>query len=92
LLGIFRLEFLEQILNINLNVGLLVRIAVLFLLDVLHERLVLALLLPVELLVDVAGCNRYRQVFVNVLHNVVLNFFVFDSLQVWVLIEVICDD
>jgi hypothetical protein len=48
--------------------------------------------LPVELLVDVAGCNRYRQVFVNVLHNVVLNFFVFDSLQVWVLIEVICDD
>ena len=90
LLSIFGLEIFEQILDVFLDVGLLVRITVLLLLDVLHARVAAALLLPVELLGDVPGRNGYWQVVVDLANDVVLNLRVLNAIQVWVLLEVFC--
>lgn len=90
LVRILRLEVLEQLLNVDLDVGLLVGVTVLLLLDVLHSGILLALLLPVGLLVDVAGCNCNGQVSLSPFDDLVLNVGVlFETSQMWVQREVL---
>ena len=50
LLSVFRLQILEQVLNVDFNVGLLVRVTVLLFLYVLHAGVSFTFLLPIELL------------------------------------------
>lgn len=71
LVRILRFEVLEQILDVDLDVGLLEGVAVLLLLNVLHAGVLLALLLPVEFLVDVSGRNRYRQIGIRKFHDLI---------------------
>ena len=64
LVSVIRLEVFKEVLNVNFNVSLFVTVSVLLFFNVFHAGILLALLLPVEFLVDVAGsgCNRQIQV------------------------------
>ena len=61
LVDIFGLEVLQEVLDVDLNVGLFVTVAVLLLLYVFHSWVLKTLLFPVKLKVDVACCDSDRQ-------------------------------
>ena len=75
--------------DVNFNIGLFVGITVLLFLDVLHAGVFAAFLLPVELLGNVAGCNRYWQVDFDLPHDVVQDVLVLHTSQFWVHREII---
>jgi len=77
-----------------LDESLLITVSVLLTLDVLllHDLVDLTLLLPVELKVDVPCNFSDWQGLVCQFHNFLQGILVLDSLQLWVHVEVLCDD
>ena len=86
-----RLELLQQILNVRLNVSLLETIAMLLPLDVLvlHFVALEALFLPVKLKVDVSGGLRDGQFLIGQFHYFTLDVLVGDVSQLGVQVEVL---
>ena len=80
--GVLRFKVFEQVLHVRFDVGLLETVAVLLALNILSFHFAAeALLLPVELKVDVSRHSGHRQVAVCQFHNFSQDLFVFDALE-----------
>ena len=78
----------------GLNESLLVTVSMLLSLDVLvsHILVGLTLLLPVEFEVDIACDSGDGEVLLRQFHNFLEHCFVLNSIELWVQLEVICND
>jgi hypothetical protein len=94
------MELLKQFLDVLLNIGLFVTVAVLLFLDSLEMLIFLASLLPIELEVNVASavCDVEWGLFIfslflnDFLNNGLLDLQVCYTLQFWVLDKVLSND
>ena len=75
----------------RLNIGLLKAVAVLFTLDILvfHIFALKALLLPIELKVNITSNSGNRQIWPSQFHYFSLDVIVRDSCQFWVHLKVL---
>ena len=89
-----RFEFLEQVLNVRLDIRLFETVSVLLSLNVLvlHFVAFQALLLPIELKVDIASGLGNSQLLIGQFHNFTLDVFICDISQLGVEVEILCDD
>ncbi len=92
LVDIFGLEVLQEVLDVYLNVGLFVTVAVLLLFYVLHAWVLLAFLLPVGLLGDVSCRHRDRQINIGQFYDLVERIRILNAFQVGVHLEILCND
>ena len=80
---------LQQLLNPPLDERLLETATVVFLLAIYQ---LFALLFPVELVVNISGCDRYWQLWIDQLRDRFPHVFVFDAFQLRVLLVVLGHD
>ena len=59
---------------------------------ILHFFAIEALFLPIELEVDVTSDGCDAQVLISQFHNFTLDVLVFDVVELWVQLEVLCDN
>lgn len=88
----FGFEIVKQVLHKNFNVCLFVTVTVLFFLDVFHSGVFNTLLLPIELMVNIASRDCYRQLCVCHLYNRLQNSLISDACQMRILLEVLSNN